>query len=198
MKQYSDFVSVTHINEELKQIVSHSRRIYMAALNAMLITRKITASRSGFSSVTRELQSFSQKLELLTFSVEKEINILISNEAQLLKIQRITELCNRTFTTADINLSTLRHTELLNKLQLRQEMIEYKKDQCRKNILLTLKSLEKHCDLGGSLAILAKVESTTGEAFAKELTSVSIEIEDVIFNIHECISRAMRVHAKAA
>ena len=198
MVQYSDFVSVTHINEELKHITAHSRRIYLAALNAMLIARKISSNRSGFSSVTQELQSFSQKLDLLTSSVEKEIGILISNEAQYLKIRLLAKLGNKTLNSAEINLTTLDRTELLSRLKLKQENADSQKNESRKNILLTLRNLEKHCDLGENLAILAKVESTTVREFTQQLTSVSLEIENVIVNIHKCINRAMRIHTKAA
>jgi len=51
------------IKEDVKSVNKLSRKIYMLALNAMLMSRRADGTGTGYARVTRELRNFSESLE---------------------------------------------------------------------------------------------------------------------------------------
>lgn len=199
MPKHSEFVSISLINEELKQVFMQSRKVYMAALNAMFIARKINSGNaSGFASVTKELQTFSHKLTDLTQIVEADINRNISNSASSIKNMRLSRLLSEALHNADNGLPELSRRVSLESITAKQLEINTLKESDSKQLMKTLKILEKHCGIGSSLSVLAKIESSTVGQFTEELSTISNQIETVINHMHESLDVAISLHQKAA
>ena len=199
MPKHSEFVSISLINEELKQVFMQSRKVYMAALNAMFIARKINSGNaSGFASVTKELQTFSHKLTDLTQIVEADINRNISNSASSIKNMRLSRLLSEALHNADNGLPELSRRVSLESITAKQLEINTLKENDSKQLMNTLKILEKHCGIGSSLSVLAKIESSTVGQFTEELSTISNQIETVINHMHENLDVAISLHQKAA
>jgi len=199
MSKHSEFVAISLINEELKEVFKQSRKVYMAALNAMFIARKINSGNaSGFSSVTKELQIFSHKLNDLTHIVEADINRNISNSAISIKTSRMSRLFATALNHAGNELPELSRRRSLEMISAKQLDIAYLKEIDSKQLMKTLTILEKHCGIGNSLSVLAKIESSSVGQFTEELSAISQQIETVIYHMQENIDTAISLHLKAA
>lgn len=199
MRKHSELVSISLINEELKQVFRQSRNVYMAALNAMFIARKINSGNvSGFSSVTKELQTFSHRLNELTHVVEKDISTAISNSATSIKTHRMSRLFAVALGHEGNELPELSRRRSRDKMDEKLVHADLLKELDRKHLMNTLNSLEKHCGIGNSLSVLAKIESSTVGQFTEELSAISSQIETVIYHMQVNIEMALSLHTKAA
>ena len=196
MKQ-SDFVSVTHINEQLKHIVLLSRNVYLTALNAMLLSRRIENKANGFSSVTRELQQFSRRLNAHVDKVERDSVQLISDSARLVKVRRVKELYERAIHNAGSEYSSVKREAAIAKLNQTWSEVERNKSSSGHQVQITLAKLQDQYGIGNNLAILAKIESSTIGEFTRELTAITRQIETVMNEIQVCVDRAIQIQSEA-
>jgi hypothetical protein len=196
--QYSDFVSVTHINEQLKHIVLLSRSVYLTALNAMLLSRRIDDKANGFSSVTRELQQFSKRLNEHVDKVEHDIALLITHSARMVKVRRMKALYERAINNAGPAFATHQREAALIKLNKLWSDVERIKSVSSHQVQITLAKLRDHYGVGNNLAILAKIESSTIGEFTRELTAINHQIETVMNDIQLCVDKAIQIQVEAA
>jgi hypothetical protein len=196
--QYTEFVSVTHINEQLKQIVQLSRSVYLTALNAMLLSRRIDNKASGFSSVTRELQQFSKRLNEHVDRVERDITMLISDSASLVKTRRMKELFEQALDKAGPELPAQGKLAALSKIECLWKETETTKSASSHQVQATLSKLQDHYGIGNNLSVLAKIESSTIGQFKRELAAITRQIETVMNDIQICVDKAIQIQSEAA
>lgn len=196
--QNSEFVAVTHINEQLKQIVLLSRSVYLTALNAMLLSRRIDNKANGFSSVTRELQKFSKRLNEHVDKVEHDIGQLIAHSARMVKVRRMKTLYECAIKNAGPAFATHQREAALIKLHQLWNDVERIKSASSHQVQVTLGKLQDHYGIGNNLAILAKIESSTIGEFTRELTEITRQIETVMNNIQIRVDHAIQIQTEAA
>lgn len=195
--QHSEFISVTLINEQLKQIILLSRRVYLTVLNAMLLSRRFDSKSRGFSSVTRELQQFSKRLNEHVDRVELDITQLISDSARSVKVRRMKELYESAMHNAGTALSAQQRLVALDQIQRLWGDIERFKSISSHQVQTTLSKLPDHYGIGNNLSVLAKLESSTVGQFTRELSAITSQIDMVMNEIQVCVDRAIELHSEA-
>jgi hypothetical protein len=190
MKDIS-YSNVTYINELTKTIVRISGQVNLAALNAMLLSRKGGDKTVGFAAVTKELRKFTLNLERqmrhLTDSLNHLIFELSSSKRKLHTCHLMKLALENAKRTSNIDLQLM-----TQRLKINQASLD---DEITIAITRVVKELDKSatvCNIGQNLAVLSKIESQTGDQYQAALANVSDTIDTIISNINDNLEHATR------
>lgn len=177
---------VARINENMKQIVQASNRLYVISLNAMFASRAISHGTNGFIEVTALLRDFSKRLESQVEIITSKINSLIVDSAQQVKTQKYNALLTQAVLLAEgmeMPARVSKHTK-----QVQKEAV----------LLLSefntqLSRFQKLIKIGENLAVLAKVEAVTTNDDENALLSITSDMTETIGHIGDCLLESQRV-----
>jgi hypothetical protein len=174
-----------------KTIVRISGQVNLAALNAMLLSRKGGDKTVSFAAVTKELRKFTINLERQMKHLSDSLNQLIFELSSSKKKQHLNQLMNLALENAkrssniDLQLMTQR---------LKIEQIS-RDDGIAIAINQVIKELDKSatvCIIGQNLAVLSKIESQTGDQYQAALANVSDTIDSIINSVDDNLQHATR------
>lgn len=188
MKDIS-YSNVTHINELTKKIVWISGQVNLAALNAMLLSRKGGDKTVGFAAVTKELRMFTLNLERQMKHLSDSLNHLIFELSSSKKKHHHYHLMN-------LALENAKRSSYID-LQLMTQRLKIEKisldDGIANAINRVIKELDKSatvCIVGQNLAVLSKIESQTGDQYQAALANVSDTIDNIISSVDDNLQHA--------
>ena len=184
-----NYSNLTHINELTKAVVKISGQVNLAAVNAMLLSRKGGSKTLGFAAVTKELRKFTYGLETQMQDLSDSLNRLIYELSNSKKIGHTRELMRRAMNLTGKS-NTGRSQEINRELEIRQVILD---DGVNAAVIRVIKELDKSvvvCNIGQNLAVLAKIESQTGDHYQPALTNVSDMIETIITSIEDKLQSA--------
>jgi len=178
---------VTEIYSLIKGIVENSRRVYIVSMNAMLFSRKMAGTDSGFLTVSSQLRDFSTRLTDMMESMKGMMSNIVDDVALNLKLQRNLNLIKQTY-----NLSEKEYLFLgVDRFNQQQETI---KSSCTR-IANSARRLRLTTRLGINLVVLARVESRTGNSSKSTLDSIIDEMEQAMVTIEDRISTVQKIAA---
>ena len=168
---------IVAINEDIRSIMGISSEINLAAINAMLIAKKIGFSSSGFSVVSSELRTFSRRLGDAMRELQEEIAALVHEAAgqivlnKEMGLQRSAQSCAGHY----------RHWEGMYE----RKSAEFDRScatmrLCRDKSARAIGKASKLCVMGVSLSYSAKVEAVYGNEQSRALKQVSEDVESAI------------------
>jgi len=178
---------VTEIYSLIKGIVENSRRVYIVSMNAMLFSRKVAGTDSGFLMVSSQLRDFSTRLTDMMESMKVMMSDIVDDVALNIKLQRNLNLIEQTCNLSDKKYSFLG----VERFNQQQEAIE---SSCTR-IAISARQLRLATRLGINLVVLARVESRTGDSSKSTLDSIIDEMEQAMATIENRISMVQKIAA---
>lgn len=154
MSSANDLERIICIKEDVKLVNKLSRKIYMLALNAMLLSRRAGSAATGYARVTKELRSFSEKLEN---SMQHLTNLsagMADTVSASVKRKRIVSLYNQA-----IKLAKQRSTCSSGFFEKSSSINLDVNNSSFNEVAQHLLRLQQLCRQGHSVAMLAKVEA---------------------------------------
>lgn len=166
--------AVVGINEDIKEVMRIADGLNLAAINAMLIAKKIGDASSGFSVVSAELRTFSRRLSGVMFQLMQLVSALVREVAGMIRLDKALSLQQATRATA----THYPHWEAM----WRRKSGEFARCRaavldCRASLTTALARADKLCVMGQSLSYSAKIESVYGGEQAGALKHVSEGVE---------------------
>jgi len=137
--------------------VQISARVDMAAVNAMLMSKRAGRGARGFGVVSSEMRAFSNRLDQCMLQLNAYVLELVSESAKILSIHKRHHLCTQLNRTP-AELSVIRNrvvAQLRTELEDAQERVE----QLIARIQLTLKRAQHLCSTGIALSRNGKIEA---------------------------------------
>ncbi len=177
MQQPGQINQVTRINESIKAIVNTSNRVYMIALNAMLVARRVEGKAKGFSVISGELRALSQRLNAVMGSLQQSMYPLITCISAIVKHTSREHLLAKALAGSERGIPD---ESVVGKL--RQELRNY-----WRSIARIINDAIKVCDVGRALAVLTKTEIAAVLRFEPTLAQVSMLVETTIEDIYDSL-----------
>jgi hypothetical protein len=171
---------IADVNENIKQIVRTSDKVYMIALNAMFMSRKTKVGVSGFSAVTSELRSFSGKLNKHMSKLKIRIGLLVDQVARVSKLKK-----RRLLLEAAISRSGIHSHRKLNCIE--SDSLDLDLDIAVSQFLNELNKALTLIGVGQNLVVLAKVEANGAGELSHELTDIANSMDDTIVLIENLV-----------
>ncbi|NOZ10912.1 MAG: hypothetical protein GXP09_07745 [Gammaproteobacteria bacterium] len=191
MTEVRDIEEVIAVNEAAKRIMDTSHKVYLIALNAMFMARKVDGSAAGFTTVTTALRVFSDHLNEGMSALSQVIYDLVGSMAVLLKLQRYTRYLSRARGSDRTSLRARMVQKVLDRRIAELETAYGGFVSTRRKVQRDLERASKLCDMGEILAVLAKIESTSAGSLAHSLNQVSEEIEQTVAAIDKLLQQAI-------
>lgn len=176
-RRSNDLPVIVAINEEIKIIINIASEINLAAVNAMLISKKMGASSSGFGVVSSELRAFSARLGGAMGVLLDGISMLVREMAGLIRLDKMMRLHR---SAHDISVEYTHIAPLLKRKEQEFEHRMAKISEDRESLSLSVSRANKLCVMGKSIAYSAKIEAVYGAQQASALKQVSEEVEEAI------------------
>jgi hypothetical protein len=187
--QAGDLPMMVAINEDIKTIMRISREINLAAINAMLIAKKIGTSTNGFNVVSAELRMFSSRLGDAMQVLQQDISVLVAEAAGLVRLHKAMALQRATQDGSP----HYRHWDEM----LRRKATAFERNCAavwgsRERLARAVGRANKLCVMGVSLSYSAKVEAVYGAAQAQALRQVSSDVEASIGDILRTLGKLQK------
>lgn len=179
--------AVVGINEDIKEVMRIANGLNLAAINAMLIAKKIGDASSGFSVVSAELRTFSRRLSEVMSRLMELVSALVREVAGMIRLDKALSLQQATRAAA----THYPHWEAM--WQRKSEELARSGTavlNCRANLTSALARADKLCVMGQSLSYSAKIESVYGGEQAGALKHVS---EGVEASVREILSTLQKL-----
>ncbi len=177
-----EFHSIIALNESIRAIYDLSLEIRVQALNSLLAIKNIKSQSIGFSAVSfelihfsREMESYSEKLTQLIFSILHSVTELNKRKKNFFLLKKAQESIHSETKPLELILET--REEELKKLNLN---IQEKLDELKKAILQTF----KFCKNGSYLTICTKIESAHIQENREFFRSLANTVEKSVLNIY--------------
>lgn len=175
---------VVAVNEDIKRIIRMAEGINLSAINAMLISKKIGSSSSGFSVVSSELRIFSHKLEADMHVLMELVSRLVKEVAGLIRMNQMVLLLQQTQAGTE--------GYAYGREVLRRKIAEVVRGHdsirdCRERLALAIERANKLCVMGVSLSHSAKIEAVYGQEQSGALKHVSEGVEAAIREISSAL-----------
>lgn len=189
VKNTLELVSVVGINEDIKEVMRIARGLDLAAINAMLIAKKIGAASSGFSVVSAELRTFSSRLGVAMGELLEVVSVLVNEVAGMIRFERVIFLQQATHAaSANYPHWACMWQRKTAELETRLASI----NNCCAQLANALAYADKLCVMGQSLSYSAKVEAVYGGEQANALKNVSERVENSVHDILVSLKRLGR------
>lgn len=172
--------TVVAVNEDIKKIIRIAEQIDLAAINAMLIAKKIGHGQSGFSVVSAELRNFSHLLGNSMQQLQQRVAEMVNMMAEAIRAAKMLALLQETGRALPD--SALWEPVLARRLQARHDN-QSAAEQLHGRLQLALSRAEKLCVMGLALSYSAKVEAVYGGERSDALKQVSADAERSIADI---------------
>lgn len=184
-----DLPLMVAINEDIKTIMRISREINLAAINAMLISKKIGTATNGFNVVSGELRMFSGRLGDAMQTLQEDVSVLVSEAASLVRLNKAMALQKATREGAP-------HYVHWNEM-LRRKAAAFERSCAavwgsRERLARAVGRANKLCVMGVSLSYSAKVEAVYGAAQSQALRQVSNDVEASIGDILRTLGKLQK------
>lgn len=176
-----NLITISEINETARNVVARSHRVYMIALNAMLMSKKTLSSGGGFGSVTTQLRDFSNKLDSQIQTLKTHVSSLAYGTASLHKLKRYEKLIAK--------LKGVQGFELIHKRVNKEQTVLAEQNNYLIHVLTSdLERLLLQIGIGSNLAVLAKVEANETGALSESLCAISEEMSATIEEIEQLVT----------
>jgi len=156
-------------------------------MNAMLFSRKIARTDSGFLMVSSQLRDFSTRLTDMMELMKNLMSKIVDDVALNLKLQRNFNLIEQTCSLSNRECLFLG----VDRFSRQQETI---KSACFR-IAASARQLRLITRLGINLVVLARVESRAGNNIKNTLDSIIDEMEQAMVAIENRISTVQKIAA---
>lgn len=184
------YTNVIAVNELMKLIVITSRQVNLAALNAMLLSRKGGERTIGFATVTKELRKFTRSLEAQMQRLSASLNFLIYDLSNFKKNEHRFKLMRLALLKTDIVQDLLSRQLLHQQLDIKSEQLSIGINGAIDRVFVEIERSALTCSFGQNLAVLAKIESQNGGEYKQALMNVSNTIETIITSIDTNLKQA--------
>lgn len=181
-----ELTAMVAINEDIKEVMRIANEINLAAINAMLISKKIGKSSSGFGVVSSELRAFSRALGEAMHILMTHVSELVIQVAGMIRLGKTLQL-QQALGTFAMNRQYL-EAVLAHKTRLLAEAgsaLRRQQDQFASAIA----HASKLCVMGLALSYSAKIEAVYGESQAAALKQVAEGVEQAIASILRTLGR---------
>jgi hypothetical protein len=172
--------TVVAVNEDIKKVIRIAEQIDLAAINAMLIAKKVGQGQSGFSVVSAELRNFSHLLGNAMQQLQQRVAEMVNMMAQAIGAAKMLALLQET--QRGLPASAIWEEVLARRLQARRDN-QAAAEQLHGKLLHALARAEKLCAMGLALSYSAKVEAVYGGERSDALKQVSADAERAIADI---------------
>lgn len=181
--------AVVGINEDIKEVMRIATGLNLAAINAMLIAKKIGDASSGFSVVSAELRTFSQRLSEVMYRLMELVSALVGEVAGMIRLSKAVSLqqLTRDVATHYLHWGAMWQRKTLELARSRESI-----RSCRDNLASALMRADKLCVMGQSLSYSAKIESVYGGEQAGALRHVSEGVEASVREILSILQRLVK------
>jgi len=193
-----NYSNVTQINELIKSIVNISRQVNLAALNAMFVSRRGGERTLGFATVTTEMRKFSHGLDRQMQRLANSLTELILVLSQCKKAEHTAKLMHKALEQSVSVLGIEVRREIEARLGSKLRKISTDIEQTAHQVFVQLEKSETICNVGQTLAVLAKIEAQSGGEYEQSLMNVSNSIETIINNIETNLKLAKQYTNTAA
>lgn len=181
--------AVVGINEDIKEVMRIANGLNLAAINAMLIAKKIGDASSGFSVVSAELRTFSQRLSEVMYRLMELVSALVSEVAGMIRLTKAVSLQQL---TRDVAKHYLHWGAMWQRKTLELARSRESIRACRDDLSSALMRADKLCVMGQSLSYSAKIESAYGGGQAGALKHMSEGVEASVCEILTILQRLVK------
>ncbi len=172
------------IKEDVKSVNKLSRKIYMLALNAMLMSRRAGGAGTGYARVTRELRNFSESLEKSMEKLTKMSNSMARSTSTDTKRQRIVRIFNEAMQS-----SNKRNSNIIYSMAVELEN-DHENEYEFEDVAQHLSRLQQLCRQGHNVAVLAKVEAVHINTDSSVLLNIGDEVSTYVEQVEDAMSIA--------
>lgn len=191
----TEFQCVVRMNEGIKRIVQISSRVDLAAVNAMLMSKRAGLGARGFGVVSGEMRVFSNKLDQCMQQLNAYVFDLVGESAKILSIHKRYTLCNQ-LNHIPASFISLRDRVLA---QLKSELNAVEQHIQQLIILLqqTLNRAQRLCATGIALSHNGKIEAVHCGELAVAMSLSADQAENDVAGIVD-ILKSVRLWAMGA
>ena len=162
----------------------------MAALNAMLLSRKGGEKTIGFAAVTKELRKFTHSLETQMQRLSSSLNHLIYDLSKFKINEHRYKLMQQALLRSNSAQYEVGRQLLCQRLDTKSEQLSVDIGCALDRVIVEIEKSALTCSFGQNLAVLAKVESQSGGEYQQALMNVSNSIETIISSIDNHLKEA--------
>jgi hypothetical protein len=189
----TEFQCVVRMNEGIKQVVQISSHVDMAAVNAMLMSKRAGLGARGFGVVSSEMRAFSDRLDQSMSQLNTYVLELVSESAKVLSIHKRYSLCNQ-LARIPAELSVIRD-RVIAQLKADLDAVQQHVQQLITLIQQTLKRAQRLCSTGIALSRNGKIEAVQCGALA---SAMALSADAAEADVASIVSVLKSVHLWAA
>jgi methyl-accepting chemotaxis protein len=198
MGNYNELTRLVEIREDVKKINKISRKIYLTALNAMLMARRAGGAGTGYARVTTDLRSFSERLEQGMYGLTNITSSTVLEVSNHVKKRRIQDTFREALRQAEIRKSGIaRRLKGLKQVNVMTAATQRGFEDMGRLI----ERLVHLCRQGQNVAVLAKVEAMHIGSYTDILHGIGDDVANSVDQVEVILQSAyeiIRVKGKAA
>ncbi len=178
------------LQQHVKDITRHAGKVYLTALNAMFMARRVSSKTMAYTRVTTELRKFSRQMDERMHILSGKCSAMtykIADGSKTMKRKKKMRLALQMIKTSNSKLiANLRHYYKYD-----SDSIASLFDEMREVIRIELVRINDLTRIGQNLVVLSKVEAMQAEDYTDVLVDISARIESNLEEI-DMIVKGMR------
>lgn len=182
----NDLLRIVRINEDVKRVVTSTRKINILALNAILLSRRAGKSAVGFAVISNELRIFSKDLAACMKHLIKLSHSSLSVVSHFQRYKRINTLWDHT----QANSHHPAVTKPLNQSNEKLHQMQQELNTAYSALSRFMDDAESMGRFGSVIARSLKIEATYGGEFHSILAQIATEFSQYIDAIPEILNQA--------
>ncbi|MFV2056924.1 MAG: hypothetical protein ACC707_10675 [Thiohalomonadales bacterium] len=173
---FSPLRTIMQLNQQVKHITYHASKVYLTALNAMFMARRVSSKTMAYTRVTTELRKFSHQMDTRMQELSDRFSEMVYEIADCRKAMRRKKSMRLALNMVKISNST-RVAELRMAYSGDNDNVETAFATMRQIIGNETKRLNDIIRIGQNLVVLSKVEAMQAEGYTEVLIDISRRIE---------------------
>jgi len=185
-QDFSPLRTIMLLNQRVKDIAYHAKKVYLTALNAMFMARRVSSKTMAYTRVTTELRKFSHQMD-------KRMHILAEKFSEM--VYKIAD-CRKTMRKKHHMIRALNMTNTSDSIRVMELRARYQDDheddrtafiKMRHVISVEMVRLNDMIRVGQNLVVLSKVEAMQAEEYTEVLADISTRIEASLENVETIV-----------
>jgi len=183
-ENFSPIRTIMLLNQRVKEITLYANRVYLTALNAMFMARRVSSKTMAYTRVTTELRKFSHQMDESMSELSDKISNMVFKSAECRKnLQRRVKMTHALSLTN--NATSRRILELRQYYQQNNENDRSAFSKVSQVIINHMNRLNDLIRIGQNLVVLSKVEAMQADGYTEVLADISERIESSLEKIED-------------
>lgn len=173
---------IMNLQQRVKDITYHAGKVYLTALNALFMARRVSSKTMAYTRVTTELRKFSRQMDDRMHALSGKCSGMtykVANSSKVMKQKGKMRLALKMIKTSDSKIvANLRHFYKYDTDSIASMFTEM-----REIIRIELVRINDLTRIGQNLVVLSKVEAMQAEDYTDVLVEISARIESSLEEI---------------